>query len=814
MRTKILKHVQTVNDMIKAHIPYTFVRKFGEDECAQVSKDILKYKICGIVEEMPEEGKNYIMEDTEIIPYLKQMEPVLDKTAFWRLASMFCQAGKEKITELECQDIQEVILDEEIPKLVQYNFLKYFKHLELTEEERRQVLESLEKYGAQVKIEMGQLTAKERAILLHPLFTAGLLNHLWNIRDVWTVLGQPGVLSVLQAIHDAAYPYQWLDESQFRQLAENPGEIEQLLENVLAFLAEEQCPELVKRWLENGALLPDLKRLVKLLPDMEENQKEKILRNRVAYVCCVYQVKMDRIDMEELSYLQEDVLLYAIVTGKRHFLKLVDENSEDFLSVRRDSLLLEPDIYRNYLNLNTLNEKNLRDSYDLKIAYKKGKEYLDRKSYTFEELKMLAPLQPYYYQLYGFLTNDRSDERMRILRELVKRDCVPYPKEEDGSGLKNLARRLSEKPLSVWMREELGHVKDLDAHVSVELLTDWEDYQRFIPGINNERQAIYLVRNRDILSKYETLDQFQESMLQDDETWLWLKENLSITDEFVKRYEGRVRQFVYNGEAEIVRQFCMETEHKLETVRRLLTAELMGEFEKLKYHEEDLEREIAYPVPVEVEDAWKDNLSRSVDDCRIWEEDRFIPVLQIGEIPIHTCISYRGGVNKECLLSCFDANKKVIYLEKNGRIVFRALIRLTKGSVTEKPIRAKRVEFVDLTKENGSMEGIEELILFLERPYFGGISEEQENEVVSCVYQMVREKAKRMRARVVISKSYEKYAASKEYELMDYYVYISASKNGKQYLDSLYGEATVSDSGTYGKNKFLMVCTEKREIAA
>lgn len=284
----------------------------------------------------------------------------------------------------------------------------------------------------------------------------------------------------------------------------------------------------------------------------------------------------------------------------------------------------------------------------------------------------------------------------------------------------------------------------------------------------------------------------------------------NIVDKFGKK----TFYVLENGEAEIVRQFCMETTHKLETVRRLLTAELMGEFEKLKYHEDDLEREIAYPVPVEVEDAWKDNLSRSVDDCRIWEEDRFIPVLQIGEIPIHTCISYRGGVNKECLLSCFDANKKVIYLEKNGRIVFRALIRLTKGSVTEKPIRAKRVEFVDLTKENSSMEGIEELILFLERPYFGGISEEQENEVVSCAYQMVREKAKRMCARVVISKSYEKYAASKEYELMDYYVYISASKNGKQYMDSLYGEATVSDSGTYGKNKFLMVGTEKRERAA
>lgn len=49
--------------------------------------------------------------------------------------------------------------------------------------------------------------------------------------------------------------------------------------------------------------------------------------------------------------------------------------------------------------------------------------------------------------------------------------------------------------------------------------------------------------------------------------------------------------------------------------------------------------------------------------------------------------------------------------------------------------------------------------------------------------------------------------------MKNYYVYISASKNGNQYLDSLGGEATVSHSGLYGKNSFLME-KEKEEKAA
>lgn len=332
--------------------------------------------------------------------------------------------------------------------------------------------------------------------------------------------------------------------------------------------------------------------------------------------------------------------------------------------------------------------------------------------------------------------------------------------------------------------------------------------------MENEQQVIYLIRNKRILAKYDTFAAFQESLLKNDEAWLWLKEKLSITDAFIEQHEPRIRSFVFYGEAEMVYQFCISKAHRLEDVRKLVQAELMGEFENLKYYESDLEMEIAYPISGETELMWKENMVRITDGCRLWEEDRFIPVLQIGEVPTHTCISYRDGFNNDCLLSCFDANKKVLYLEMDGKIVFRALIRLTKGAKSAAPIRKRRVEFADLMKERGKERDKEELVLFLERPYFSGINQKQENKVIALVYQLVREKAKKLNAKVVISQSYERYEASKNYKRTNYFVYISASKNGKQYLDSLGGEATVSHSGTYESNIFLMEEVKNERMTA
>ena len=70
------------------------------------------------------------------------------------------------------------------------------------------------------------------------------------------------------------------------------------------------------------------------------------------------------------------------------------------------------------------------------------------------------------------------------------------------------------------------------------------------------------------------------------------------------------------------------------------------------------------------------------------------------------------------------------------------------------------------------------------------------------------EKAEKLGAELVMSRNYGKYLLTGKnengYVWSNYYVYISKSKNGRQYLDSLGGNATVSDSGSFRKSSFVL----------
>lgn len=161
-------------------------------------------------------------------------------------------------------------------------------------------------------------------------------------------------------------------------------------------------------------------------------------------------------------------------------------------------------------------------------------------------------------------------------------------------------------------------------------------------------------------------------------------------------------------------------------------------------------------------------------------------------------------------LACFDSNKKVLYAQRNGEIVGRACIRLTKCCLTGTPKNTKgtagRISFVDLENENGSPETRHEgetLALFLERPYTSGLNPEEQLEVETVFVKLVQQKAKALGAILVLSMDYRK-AAKMDFAQTRLHLYISASKAGKQYLDSLGGSAEASSEGSYRTNIFML----------
>lgn len=124
----------------------------------------------------------------------------------------------------------------------------------------------------------------------------------------------------------------------------------------------------------------------------------------------------------------------------------------------------------------------------------------------------------------------------------------------------------------------------------------------------------------------------------------------------------------------------------------------------------------------------------------------------------------------------------------------------------------KTIEFVDVTVKSEPHENkAEELVLFLERYYQSGLSEQEIRKAVNLTAMLVKEKAEKLGARLVLSSSYKNVLENKNYVLTNFYMYISASKNGSQYLDSLGGVAGVSASGSYTCNTFLLEAEERRE---
>lgn len=188
----------------------------------------------------------------------------------------------------------------------------------------------------------------------------------------------------------------------------------------------------------------------------------------------------------------EALLLYAITQKKMAFLKLINEEVELFYDLPNVSMLLKEDIYREYLNLNSLNRKNLKESADLTMKDYRLK-LLAKREHTFDELKLLCTAEEAVIRLYEQLTCKRSDERIAVLRELIKRECVPDTFEEEQ--IEPLARALSGKPLSRWIREDFQNIPDLSYGTALWLLVYREQLKGMEKEITMEQQAIYLLKD-------------------------------------------------------------------------------------------------------------------------------------------------------------------------------------------------------------------------------------------------------------------------------------------------------------------------------
>ena len=178
-------------------------------------------------------------------------------------------------------------------------------------------------------------------------------------------------------------------------------------------------------------------------------------------------------------------------------------------------------------------------------------------------------------------------------------------------------------------------------------------------------------------------------------------------------------------------------------------------------------------------------------------------------------LAYATGSQRECLLAAFDSNKKIVLVKKDEAVVARACLRLTKGAFQKPP--AVDFSFADLSQENmdsGKPVTSEKPVLFLESIYTFGLNDIEKEEVMKLAVSLTTQKAAELGVVAVLARRYLGCYERDEYVLAPFYVYISKSKNGWQYLDSLGGAAYTSAKEEYVEHPFLVIQTAMHHAGA
>lgn len=801
----IKRHLAERNMLKTAGLSLCYLAKKGEEKCVRAAEAIIQNEVMDVIPFLGEQVCLYMMEDPETITYLGILKKEGCELNAYRFQRILLDAGIDKVSDFSYEQVKAVYFDPLVTDGTAYSYMKYYGEQNVSKEEKEQLVKSIAMCTDVLDFE--NVGEKDRMLLVNPVFSSELLLDLLENVNNLKILQDQDLMELVNTLAGYEAEIRSLNQNQFDQMKERPVEILEKLRIVTRYIEKENLTDGLNLWLWNEALYEDLCKLERAFTDGAD--LAEVFYSKVSYVNTLYQNPLSKISLSSLSVEKSELLLYAITQKKKAFLNLINEEPELFYDLPNASMLLKKEMYQEYINLNTLNRKNLKDSADLILSNDRF-ELLAKREHTFEELKLLCTAKEALIRLYEQLTC-KCDERLMVLRELIKRECVPYSFWK--GQIEPLAAALSEKPLSRWIREDFRNISDLSYGTALWLLVYREQLKGMEKEITMEQQALYLLKDLALVKECDSLSELKEKLILGDVSWRLLKEKLSFSEEFVQNNAARIGNFLFVGGAEIMETFLERQPSKIEEIRRLVTAELLGKFDELKYPSGDLMREIDFEVSEEAEKEWKIDRTFTSKNLVLKEETGLLPVMQIGEIPSYSCLSYRSGLNSDCLLSCFDSNKKFFFIRKNGQVVFRAMIRLTKGSYVGDRMR-KKIQFADLSGAGKPKEEEgEELVLFLERYYEKNLAYEEQDQAVYLAFVAAKEKAKKLGARLVLSCYYQDDVKTKEYIKSNYYLYISKSKNGSQYLDSLYGEASVSDSGDYSSNIFLLE-NKEQEVAA
>lgn len=623
-------------------------------------------------------------------------------------------------------------------------FLDYFSPMKLEDTSKQTVMNGL---NCCVKVPL-ELSGEQQELLLEPFVSS---RHLF-VSDPFPAIcsflnAHPGLKDILRLLHQRQI-HELLELAEYRVIAQDTPGCFKRLESITGQMDRDAVEQFLAFWKKGGCALAELRSLERWITTHPGQDWDNLFATYSGYINLLYGVRFKEIDLSGVSAIQEDILIYAIIHNKKHFIRLVDEHTETFFSLPSNSVLFLEELYKEHLNLNELTERDLCECARMRQRRFLTKHLTPGRRYTFPELKALYDAPEAYVLFYHALTSDSQDYRLKILQQLRKRNLLSANLEQQDLAL--LARYLDQKPLHDWLQEDFGHIRNLTAQDAVDLLIHLDRLQHLIFSMMERTDVLLALKNLDALAQFDSIDDLKREIIQVDSDWRSLAAAMKLSGEFQELYQSNIMAFICNNGAHIAeayRQSLDSVQH--DGFLRVVKAELMGQLRELKYFEGDLQRELDFSLPHQAETSWKRNLHMERNGVQTGEYDDFFSTMLLGVRPYPTCLAYDSGAYRECLLSSFDSNKKILYAAREGKTVGRAFLRLTKGRLTGADQSGSQFAFVDLVNVTSSREGTS----FMQTRFD---------------------------------------------------IYISKSKAGMQYLDSLDGQATASSEGSYKADTFLV----------
>ena len=812
---KMNERIKLIHLLEKHSLDLELLQEFEPDTLLQ---------FCGILEEKQTPQSRYancpeiqkeLINHEQFFFYLDRINAEVTPPA---MVNSFLETLHSKGKSAVDYDIEQLISGMELAadaKEVFYDYLTNFSSFTASQKERMVVKKNLKLYQKYFSTPICELPVKEMALFMDEVLTdRWMMPELEHTERAFKLLARnKRLLEIIRFLYTNRIRLE-MSIGHYESLCHHPAWALDKLQFLHTLFGEGETRHFMKRWLENNCPLYDLEVLCKSIPDLDENSREDVLYSRSGYINHIYGGRIKSIQLSAVHRNKEDILIYAITNKKPAFIRLVEDNYEAFASLSTGSLLFNREFYVKHININSLSVKNLNDCGWMEASKLNFDALEAGRTYTFEEIKALYGLSIRYYKLYTALDIPSVDKRLMVLRQISKRKLLESMTEDEH--VEKLAARLSEQPLLWWIEKHLSHINGLKPSDAVRLLTHWDKVQKLVPQMAAKADAQLVVRNPDNALNYDTLEALKSELIKTDPAWAELVREMKFSDEFINQYAKNVLEFLARNGADIARTYLAglnEDKHR-ESLKRIVKAVIMGEFSTLKYYADDLHKELDYPVTNAHKTVWMENIElHGKSGIVVCECDDFYSTLLLSKIPQSTCLAYDIGKQNGCLLSGFDSNKKVLFAYSGDMVVGRAIVRLTKGRFDspDKPVEPS-LSFVDVENidrdsvndfysvQTQSM-GQEQLIIFLERPYSAGVSETTAGYIEGLYTELLAKKAQAMGALLVVSNRY-KQISLEDFVRTEYHVFISKSKAGAQYLDSLNGATTISDEGGYKSNCF------------